>query len=332
MARGTDRNVCATRSGAWLRESEVRLSPVVLADARFRRKDEGMDGNSSINDVGVDVLEARLLDVMRGYGRVAVAFSGGVDSAVVAWAARQACESAVAITAVSPSLASGELETAQDVARQIGIPHEIIRTEEFTRPGYLANAGDRCYHCKTELYESIEALKDDDRFDVIVNGANLDDVGDHRPGMVAAKEHRVRSPLIEAGLNKVAMRSIAKRHGLPVWDKPASPCLSSRIAYGVEATPERVRRVDAAEAFLKELLGIRELRVRLEANELARIELPVDQIARLSEPSMRTLVVKEFRRFGFRCVTVDLEGFRSGNLNELLPVVDLAVSRSGRTP
>jgi pyridinium-3,5-biscarboxylic acid mononucleotide sulfurtransferase len=301
---------------------------VSLVGPAHRHKDDLMAQESPHSHPPIDA-ESRLLDVLRGYGRVAVAFSGGVDSAVVAWAARQACASAVAITAVSPSLASGELETAQKVARLIGIPLEIIRTEEFTRPGYVANAGDRCYHCKTELYESIEALKDDDRFDAIVNGANLDDVGDHRPGMIAAKEHRVRSPLIEAGLDKAAVRSIAKRHGLPVWDKPASPCLSSRIAYGVEATPERVQRIDSAEAFLKELLGVRELRVRLEANELARIELPVDQIAKLSEPLTRQLVAAEFRRLGFRCVTVDLEGFRSGNLNELLPMVELTASGSG---
>ncbi|HEX6984626.1 MAG TPA: ATP-dependent sacrificial sulfur transferase LarE, partial [Planctomycetaceae bacterium] len=222
--------------------------------------------------------------------------------------------------AVSPSLASGELETAREVAAAIGIRHEVLRTTEFDRPGYVANAPSRCYFCKTELYEQIERHRDRLGFDVVANGANLDDRGDHRPGMKAAAEHAVRSPLIEAGLNKADVRALAKQWELPVWDKPASPCLSSRVAYGVEVTPERVARIDAAERFLGEEFGLRELRVRLEANDLARIEVPTTALPRLAEPDSRERIVGRLRELGFRYVTLDLEGFRSGSLNAVLPI------------
>lgn len=265
-----------------------------------------------------------LLTSLRQGGRVAVAFSGGVDSAVVAQAAYLACgEAAFAITAVSPSLASGELENARSIARQIGIRHEVIHTQEFAQPGYVANAGNRCYFCKTELYSRIEQIAERFPFDVLVNGANADDIGDHRPGMVAASEHRVRSPMLEVGLTKAEVRELAREWGLPVWDKPASPCLSSRIAYGVEVTPERVARVDAAEVWLREQLGIRELRVRLEANDLARIELPVEALAHLASDTLRERVATHLRSLGFRYVTLDLEGFRSGSLNAVLSDGDL---------
>ena len=257
-------------------------------------------------------------------GRVAVAFSGGVDSAVVAQAAFLSCgDRAFAITAVSPSLASGELENASAIARKIGIRHEVIRTQEFAQPGYVANAGNRCYFCKTELYSQIEQIAQRFPFDVLVNGANADDVGDHRPGMIAASEHQVRSPLLAAGLNKAEVRELAREWGLPVWDKPASPCLSSRIAYGVEVTPERVARVDAAEVWLRDQLGMRELRVRLEANDLARIELPIEALARLTTGDMRDRVSTYLKSLGFRYVTLDLEGFRSGSLNAVLSSSDL---------
>lgn len=289
-------------------------------------KDDFMAADMPTAPETANNLEARLLDVLRGYGRVAVAFSGGVDSAVVAWAAQSACESAVAVTAVSASLASGELEIAQQIAAKIGIPHELIRTSEFSRPGYVANAGDRCYHCKTDLYESIESLIDRSRFDVVANGANLDDLGDHRPGMIAAKEHQVRSPLIEAGLRKHDVREIARRHDLPIWNKPAAPCLSSRVAYGVEVTPERVRQIDAAERFLKEELQLNQLRVRLEANDLARIEVPESHIVRVVEFGRCERVARRLRELGFRSVTLDLEGFRSGNFNQRLPMAELTTS------
>ncbi|MBL8849417.1 MAG: TIGR00268 family protein, partial [Planctomycetaceae bacterium] len=161
--------------------------------------------------------------------------------------------------------------------------------------------------------------------DVVVNGANLDDRGDYRPGMQAASEHRVRSPLIEAGFTKADVRALAQEWDMPVWDKPASPCLSSRIAYGVEATPERVTRIDAAESYLRETLGERELRVRVEANELARIEVPLSALPALVDADRRAEIVAKLRELGFRYITLDLEGFRSGSLNAALPVVQLSV-------
>ena len=264
-----------------------------------------------------DVLLARLA----GYGRVAVAFSGGVDSAVVARAAHEACgDKAVAVTAVSLSLASGELEQAQVVAALIGIRHVVLKTEEFANESYLANPANRCYFCKTELYSRLESRLSELGADVICNGANLDDVGDYRPGMTAAKEHSVRSPLIEAGLTKSDVRELANLWSLPCWDKPAMPCLSSRIAYGVAVTPERVRRIDAAESFLRREFGLRELRVRCEANDLARIEVALDEVTPLLNPITFQRIAHEFRSLGFRCVTLDLEGFRSGNLNALVPL------------
>lgn len=264
----------------------------------------------------------QLLSALRECGRVAVAFSAGVDSTVVAKAARLACgDPAVAVTAASPSLAAGELEEARRLAEQIGIRHVVIRTDEFQQPGYQRNAGDRCYYCKTELYSQLAGRADELGVDVIVNGANLDDRGDYRPGMRAADEHQVRSPLIEAGFTKHDVRELARQWDLPVWDKPASPCLSSRIAYGVEVTPERVRRVDEAEQFLRAELALRELRVRLEANDLARIELPLDELPRLADPDVRSRVSERLRSLGFRYVTLDLEGFRSGSLNAALPMV-----------
>lgn len=278
-------------------------------------------------------LESRcsaLLASLRRYGRVAVAFSGGVDSAVVAKAAFLACgERAVAVTAVSQSLASGEKEQAQELARLIGIRHRFIETAEFQDPDYLRNAPNRCYFCKTELYTRLEMLGPELGVDVIVNGANLDDRGDYRPGMVAAGEHRVRSPLIDAGMTKSDVRALARHWQLPVWDKPASPCLSSRIAYGLAVTPERVQRVDAAEMFLREELGLRELRVRHEANELARVELPYCELNRLADENLRQRISSKLHELGFKYVTIDLDGFRSGSLNAALPLVELATPAGG---
>jgi uncharacterized protein len=283
-----------------------------------------MTSPATIDDPAVDARREVLLGVMRTYGRVAVAFSGGVDSAVVAKAAVLAVGAgAVAVTADSPSLSSGELQQAQHVAEIIGIPHRIIRTEEFASAGYRANAGDRCYYCKQELYGQLVRMKSLLGVDVIANGANLDDRGDYRPGMRAAAEQDVRSPLIEAAFRKSDVRDLARQWNLPVWDKPATPCLSSRIAHGIEVTPERVRRVDAAEAFLKREFDLRELRVRLEAGELARIEVSPDDIPRLSVPDAARRIAAHLRELGFRCVTLDLEGFRSGSLNDVLPLEQL---------
>jgi len=293
--------------------------------------------NSCIRDdrMNENLLKKRdaLLTVMRNYGRVAVAFSGGVDSALVAKAAVLACgTNAVAVTSISDSLAQGELETARHVAAEMGIRHEIIRTQEFDVAGYQANAGDRCYFCKTELYSELLAALPRLQVDIICNGANLDDRGDHRPGMQAAAEHQIRSPLIEAEFTKQDVRDLAREWQIPIWNKPAAPCLSSRIAYGVNVTPERVQRIDQAERFLKSTFGIDVLRVRLEQNELARIEVPLEVLPQLLQPQMRLQIVEHLLGLGFRFVTLDLEGFRSGSLNRSLPLVSLQpLSLSSRT-
>lgn len=267
-----------------------------------------------------------LLELLSSFGRVGVAFSGGVDSAVVAAAAYRAVrDRAIAFTAVSPSLPGGEREAAEALARWIGIRHEILETQEFSDPNYVRNSFNRCYFCKTELYRQVLAKAPAWGIDVLVNGANADDRGDHRPGMLAAHEFAVRSPLLELNITKQEVREIAREWGLPVWDKPASPCLASRIAYGLEVTPERVARVDRAESFLRNLLNIRELRVRYEDHDLARVELPLDVLPRVVEAPLREQIVTELRRLGFRAVTLDLQGFRSGSFNELVPLHELQV-------
>lgn len=264
----------------------------------------------------------RLVDRIRSYGPVAVAFSGGVDSAVVARAAVEAWPGrAIALTAVSPSLAASEREIARREAAAIGIRHEELMTMEFDRPEYRRNAGNRCYYCKDTLYELAASQLQRLEVSGLVNGANMDDLGDHRPGMDAAREHRVFSPLIEEGLGKAGVRALARWWQLSVAEKPAAPCLSSRIAYGVEVTPERVARVEQAEQLLAMLTGIAEFRVRVEAAELARIEVPLKELRRLTDETVREQLVRGLRQLGFRRITLDLEGFRSGSLNDLLPIL-----------
>lgn len=265
-----------------------------------------------------------LLGLLSGYGRVAVAFSAGVDSTVVAKAAQLACgRNAIAVTATSASLPSGEEAESIRLAEFIGIRHQIVRTDEFSNPLYTRNTGDRCYHCKSELYSQIDWRTDQFGVDIVVNGANLDDLGDYRPGMKAAREHGVRSPLIEVGMNKAEVRELARYWTLPVSEKPASPCLSSRIAYGLEVTPERVHRVDMAERFLKELTGLAELRVRYEAHDLARIEVAPEHFSKFIDVLTNQRIRSRFHEIGFRYVTLDLDGFRSGSLNASLPLVAL---------
>lgn len=262
----------------------------------------------------------RLLSILRGMGGCAVAFSGGIDSTVVAKAAQLALgQRAIAVTADSPSVARAELDDARRLAGLIGIRHEVVATEEFHNPDYVRNDGSRCYFCKDELYSRVEALLPRLGVSVICSGANLDDQGDYRPGLKAAADHGVRHPLVEAGLCKADVRRLALHWGLPTWDKPASPCLSSRLAPGVSVSRERTARVESAERYLREL-GLRECRVRLHENELARIEVPPGEIARLASPQVREPLAAYLKQLGFRFVTIDLEGFRTGSMNELIPL------------
>lgn len=260
----------------------------------------------------------RLLDVLRHLDSVVVAFSGGIDSTVVALAARMALgERAIAVTADSPSVPRAEIDTARRLAEHMGIRHRIVATSEFADANYVRNDGSRCYFCKSELYGRIETLLPELGAAVICSGANLDDAGDYRPGLTAAAEHRVRHPLQEAGFTKADVRALALAWDLPTWDKPASPCLSSRLAPGVTVTPERTARIEAAETYLHDL-GYRECRVRLHEGELARIEVPLPELLRLLEPAVHQELVRRLKELGFRYVTLDLEGFRSGNLNQLV--------------
>jgi uncharacterized protein len=264
-----------------------------------------------------------LLALLRSFESCAVAFSAGVDSTVVAKGAQLALGGrAVAVTGVSASLATGELEEARELARQIGIRHVEIATDEFAHSGYTRNAPDRCYHCKTELYSRLDGLAEKLGVQVVLNGANLDDTGDYRPGMLAATEHLVRSPLLECGFTKADVRALAAEWKLPVWDKPASPCLSSRVAYGEEVTPERVAMIDRAEQVLR-AHGFRTVRVRYHKGDLARLEVPLAELSRLCEAELRELLTRELHLLGFKFVTLDLEGFRSGSLNSLVPLASL---------
>ncbi|PQO42743.1 ATP-dependent sacrificial sulfur transferase LarE [Blastopirellula marina] len=262
----------------------------------------------------------RLLDWFEGLQSCLVAFSGGVDSSVVAKAAMLALgDNALAVTAKSPSVAQRDLEIASQVATAIGIRHEVVETAELSRPGYVANAPDRCFHCKSELYDHLTAIRTRYETEVIVNGANLDDQGDHRPGMVAAANANVRSPLIECEIDKPTLRAIAKEWSLPVWDRPASPCLASRIAYGVEVTPLRLKMIELAEGIIRDL-GLRDMRVRYHEGDLARIEVPVESISIIADAEIRQRVESELREIGFKFVTLDLGGLKSGSLNQLIQV------------
>jgi len=271
----------------------------------------------------VDQKRTRLLAVLSSYGSCVVAFSGGVDSAVLARAAYEALgDRAVAVTGSSASLAEGELETAQHVAALIGMRHVVLQTAEVSNPDYAANAPDRCFHCKTELYSRLQTLAQEQGLAVVANGMIVEDLGDHRPGIQAARDHAIRSPLVECGFTKADVRQLAAEWGLPVADKPASPCLSSRVAYGEEVTPERLHMIDRAEQVLR-ALGLRQVRVRYHAGDLARLEVPADDILELCQPMVRAFLAEELKRLGFKFVTLDLEGFRSGSLNVVIPIEQL---------
>jgi len=265
----------------------------------------------------------RLLQLLRGYGSCAVAFSGGLDSAVLAKAAHLAVgDRALAVTGVSASLASDELEKARELARHIGIRHEVVETGELSSLAYQANRADRCYHCKMELFSQIEQVAQRLNAAVVVDGSNQDDQGDHRPGLKAARERGVQSPLAECALTKPEIRRLAEDWGLPTWNAPAAPCLSSRIAYGEQVTSERLAMINRAEQFLRQR-GFQPLRVRYHKGDLARIEVSAAQLPQLTASPLRGEVVDFLKSLGFKYVSLDLEGFRSGSMNAILPVEEI---------
>ena len=287
-----------------------------------QRQQGAADGSSEPEsaDVNVDAAlckQEQMLSGLRALDSLLIAFSGGADSAYLAWAAHEALgERALAVTALSPSFSEHDRCESQSFAAATGIRHECIETAEFSNPLYVANSADRCYHCKHELFEKLEALAAARGFSAIAYGINADDTHEFRPGHRAAAEHRVLAPLLDAGLRKAEIRALSRRAGLITWDRPAAACLSSRVAYGTEVTPQLLARIERGEAFLREM-GFRQFRLRVHG-ELARIEIAPDELPQALNSAMIEKLSAHLKELGFAFVTLDLEGYRTGSLNALI--------------
>ena len=273
---------------------------------------------TAIDAVDLDAKEKALFALLRGLGRVIVAYSGGTDSAYLAWAAHQAMgKHAVAVTADSASIPASHKRDAEAFARECGFRHEYIQTNEFDNPDYVQNDKNRCFHCKDELFQQLEGFAAQRGYPHIVYGVNRDDLGDYRPGQRAAKLHRVEAPLVEASLTKAEIRELSKRAGLSTWDRPAAACLSSRVPYGTPVTKETIRTIEDGEEAIK-TLGFRQFRVRFHG-ELVRIEIAAEEMEKALSVENASAFSKIFKALGFLYVTLDLEGYRQGSLNAALP-------------
>jgi uncharacterized protein len=261
--------------------------------------------------------QEKLFSILRDMDRVIVAYSGGTDSAYLAWAAHRVLGvNALAITADSASIPESHKRDAEDFVRQFGIAHEYIETHEFENPDYVKNDPNRCFHCKDELFTELEEVARQREISSIIYGVNQDDLGDYRPGQNAAKIHQVKAPLADAGLSKAEIRELSRIAGLSTWDRPAAACLSSRIPYGTPVTIENIKTVEKGEEEIK-ALGFRQFRVRFHG-ELVRLEVAKEELARALTPEMAARFTQIFKKLGFKYVTLDLEGYRQGSLNEVL--------------
>jgi pyridinium-3,5-biscarboxylic acid mononucleotide sulfurtransferase len=317
----TSRSAATASSGSRANSASDSVLGAIEGEYRCSWHHERMDGDSPDP---LDAKEQALRDALAGLHAIVVAYSGGVDSSYLAHAAYEVLgRRALAVTAVSPSLARAERDEAAGLARVRGWNHAVVETRELRRAEYRKNGSDRCYWCKTELFDVLTPFAERLGAPVAV-GTNVDDLGDHRPGGDAARERNVLTPLLDSDLSKADVRRLSRRAGLPTADKPAGPCLASRVAYGVEVTAERLTRIDEAEAVLRSLVFY-EWRVR-DHGELARIEVPSGQIERAAAAAGE--ISARLKTLGFTYVTLDLGGFRSGSLNDLLPATSLRIGRS----